>query len=93
MDTLSKLVKALVEWDCDAQTKPGVTVSFIPERKVYYVSCVRYTGEYARGKQVMFSHEHEDLETAVALCAESFLRGLGYGGAVDELAKTLGVKK
>lgn len=68
MDKLTNAVSFKFKED---KTAPGVTVSRL--KKGYYCSVVRYSGAFAKGKQVVCHARGDDLHTAIKTLAITFV--------------------
>lgn len=68
MDKLTKAVSFKFRED---KTAPGVTISAL--KKGYYCSVVRYSGAFAKGKQVVCHARGDDLPTALKSLANTFV--------------------
>lgn len=68
---MDKLIKAVSFKFKEDKTAPGVTVSAL--KKGYYCSVVRYSGAFARGKQVVCHATGTDLPTALKTLAHAFV--------------------
>lgn len=68
---LDKLAKAVSFKFKDDKTAPGVTISVL--KKGYYCSVVRYSGAFAKGKEVICSAKANTMATAIEETAKLFL--------------------
>lgn len=89
MDKLTNAVSFKFKED---KTAPGVTVSRL--KKGYYCSVVRYSGAFAKGKQVVCHARGDDLHTAIKTLATSFVAMTAQpADPVQELSTLLHVQK
>jgi len=70
-ELMNKLTKAVSFKFKEDKTAPGVTVSCL--KKGYYCSVVRYSGAFAKGKQVVCHARADDLTTALKALAVAFI--------------------
>lgn len=68
---MEKLVKAVSFKFREDKTAPGVTTSAL--KKGFYCSVVRYSGAFAKGKQVVCHARGDDLPTALKTLASTFV--------------------
>jgi len=68
---MDKLTDAVAYKFRDDKTAPGVTVSRL--KKGYYCSVVRYSGAFAKGKQVVCHARGDDLSGALTNLAKTFV--------------------
>lgn len=69
---LDKLTRAVTFKFKEDQTAPGITISSL-KNKSYYCSVVRYSGSFAKGKQVVCKAESDTLENALKGLASAFV--------------------
>lgn len=68
---IDKLTKAISHKYKEDKTSPNITVSAL--KKGYYCSVVRYSGAFARGKQVICHARADSLNEALKGLANSFV--------------------
>jgi hypothetical protein len=89
---LDKLTNAVTFKFKEDKTAPGVTVSRL--KKGYYCSVVRYSGAFAKGKQVVCHARGDDLHTTIKTLATSFVAMTAQPrDPVQELGELLHVQK
>jgi hypothetical protein len=71
-ELLDKLTKAVSFKYKGDKTAPGITISSLKNGQ-YYCSIVRYSGAFAKGKEVVCSAKGSDLFIAIRDAAQSFL--------------------
>ena len=68
VDDNLRIIELLTQATCylfkSDQTRPGVVVSYLPDKN-YYVSIVRYQSAFAKNKEVVFKTRHPELSVAI----------------------------